>query len=160
MTNTNDMPKKKKYVPQFYDRVLHARKDGTVLNFDDAEVLIEYDDGVQDWVRIQYVRLQHRGLPSYGKYFKGGEKDVRRMASVHEGNAIGEEEGEGNIEDPIIEWHYTEKGTQSEKGSTTQKGTKSGDAAKSKSAAKEEAKSESQKAIDEIEDDFQMRFDF
>jgi hypothetical protein len=44
-------------IPDFLDRVTHARKDGIVIAFDESEALIHYDDLSQEWVRFERIRL-------------------------------------------------------------------------------------------------------
>lgn len=46
--------------PDFLDRVYHSRKDGTVIAFDESEALIRFDDGKEQWIRFEKIRLVKR----------------------------------------------------------------------------------------------------
>ena len=62
-----------KNIPDFLDRVYHARKDGIIIAFDESEALIRYDDQTEAWVRLKKLDLPNGrriGLISTGNHYQ------------------------------------------------------------------------------------------
>jgi hypothetical protein len=82
--------------PDFLDRVYYARKDGTVLAFDESEALIRFDDGKEQWIRFEKIRLVKRAkdwaYDEHGNLTPWANKTIRGenigIQTILEGNAV------------------------------------------------------------------------